>query len=234
MKSIKRDFFEKLIFSLVVAILITLLLVLGKGISFISALGFFGVIFLIVTWAELLFSQFLFAPDKNANNLQNKSRQLRFGSILIHIGLGLMAFGIMGQEALSETYELKLSDGEQVDVGGIQISIQDSKQIISPEGTTFSEVRFLINEEGKSDFILMPDLEYYPKMEMLYARPAISSNLRRDIQIILNNWKEGQDGKFGVHITITPLMIWIWIGGILMSLGGIFTLAQQWISRNKK
>ena len=106
-----------------------------------------------------------------------------------------MGLGIMGQEALSETYEIKMSDGEQVDVAGIQFSIQDSRQFISPEGTTFSEVSFLINEEQDGDFVLMPDLEYYPKMEMLYARPAISSNLKRDIQIILNNWKDNERRK---------------------------------------
>ena len=191
-------------------------------------------IFLIITWLDPLYSQFLNPPAEVANTNQKKSRFLGFGSILIHIGLGLMGLGIMGQEALSETYEIKMSDGEQADVAGIQLSIQDSRQFISPEGTTFSEVSFLINEERDGDFILMPDLEYYPKMEMLYARPAISSNLRRDIQIILNNWKDDEDGKFGVHITLTPLMSWIWIGGILMSFGGIFTLAQQWISRKKK
>ena len=59
---------------------------------------------------------------------------------------------------------------------------------------------------------MKPDLEFYPKMEMLYARPAISSNLSRDVQIILKNWKDVGDGKFGIHITITPFMIWIWIG----------------------
>ena len=212
---------------------ITLLLVTSRKISFSDAIGFFAVIFLIINWLDPLFTQYLYQPAEGANTFQNKSRFLGFGTILVHIGLGLIGLGIMGQEALSETYEIKMSDGEQVDVGGIQLSIQDSRQFISPEGTTFSEANFLINEEQDGDFDLMPDLEYYPKMEILYARPAISSNLKRDIQIILNNWKDGEDGKFGVHITLTPLMSWIWIGGIIMSLGGIFTLVQQWIFRKK-
>ena len=230
----KQEFWRNLKFTIAASLFIALLLVTSRKVSFTDAIGFLAVIFLIITWLYPLFSQFLNPSAEVANTNQKKSRLLGFGSILIHIGLGLMSLGIMGQEALTETYDIKMSGGEQVDVSGIQLSIQDSRQVISPEGTTFSEVSFLLNEEGERDFILIPDLEFYPKMEMLYSRPAISSNLRRDIQIILNNWKKGQDGEFGIHVTFTPLMIWIWIGGILMSFGGIFTLTQQWISRKIK
>lgn len=229
-----QEFWRNLKFTAAASLFITFLLVTSRKISFFDAVGFLAVIFLIITWLDPLFSQFLNPPAEFATTLQKKSRFLGFGSILIHIGLGLMSLGIMGQEALSETYEIKMSDDEQMNVAGIQFSIQDSRQFISPEGTTFSEVSFLLNEERDGDFDLMPDLEYYPKMEMLYARPAISSNLKRDIQIILNNWKDNENGKFGIHITLTPLMGWIWIGGIVMSFGGIFTLVQQWIFRKKK
>ena len=227
----KREFWRDLKFTVAASLFLILLLITSKKISISDTLGFFAVFFLIINWLESLFSQFLNPPNQVADTFQKKSRSLGFGTILVHIGLGLMAFGIMGQETLSETYELKMSDGEQVNVAGIQFSIQDSRQFVSPEGTTFSEVSLLINSELDGGFILRPDLEYYPKMEMLYARPAISSSPRRDIQIILNNWKDGEDGKIGVHISITYFMSWIWFGGFLMSFGGIFTLVQQWISR---
>jgi len=230
----KKEFWRDLKFSIAASLFVTLLLIASRKVSFSNVLGFLVVIFLIITWLDPLFSQFLNQPAQTADSSQKKNRFLGFGSIVIHIGLGLMSLGIMGQEALSETYEIKMFDEGQVDVSGIHISIQDSEQIISPENTSFSKVSFLISEEWKSDFILTPDLEYYPKMEMLYARPAISSNLGRDIQIILNNWKDGNDGMFGVHLTITPLMIWIWVGGLLMTLGGIITLFQQCFSRIKK
>ncbi|RPI07553.1 MAG: hypothetical protein EHM65_11615, partial [Acidobacteriales bacterium] len=230
----RQEFWRDLKFTGGASLFIILLLATSRKISYSDAIGFFAVIFLIINWLDPLFTQYFYQPAEAANTFQNKGRFMGFGTILVHIGLGLIGLGIMGQEALSETYEIKMTDGEHVNVGEIQLSIQESRQFISSEGTTFSEAKFLIYEERDGDFDLMPDLEYYPKMEILYARPAISSNLKRDVQIILNNWKDSEDGKFGVHITLTPLMIWIWLGGITMYLGGTFTLIQQSIFRKKK
>ncbi len=225
----KKTFLRKLLLTLAVSLIITLLLIFKKRVSFSSGLGFFGVVFLIITWTGFFFSKSFIIHDQNTNDSPKKWLRSGFGSIVIHIGLGLMAFGIMGQEALSESYEVKMSENELIKVGGIEIVLKESRQGVLPEGTTYSEADFLIEEEGRDEFILTPDLEYYSKMEMLYARPAISSNLLRDIQIILVNWKDEQNGQFGVHISNTPFMIWIWIGGFLMSLGGIFTLCRLWI-----
>ncbi len=229
----KQEFWRNLKFAFAASLFITLLLFTKTKISFFDVSGFFAVIFLIFSWVDPLFFQFLNLPTEVASTIQKKSRFLGLGTILVHIGLGLMCLGIMCQEALSESYEIRISDGDQVDIAGFQFSIQESNQLISPEGTKFSEVSFSIQEEHDGVFNLTPDLEYYPKMEMLYARPAISSNLKRDIQIILNNWKDDEGGKFGVHITLTPLMTWIWIGGIVMSFGGIFSLVQPWVFRKK-
>ena len=230
----KTEFWRNLKFTVAISVVITLILVTSREASFIDALGFVVVIFLVITWLFFHLSQFLNHPAQDADSNQKKGRSLGFGSILIHIGLGLMSFGIMGQEAFSKTYEMKLAQGEKVNIGTFQITIQESRQNISSEGTTFSEVDFFVEEKGAGDFSLKPDLEFFPKMGMLYARPAISTNLRRDFQIILNNWKEEGDGKFGVHVTVNPLMIWIWIGGLLMPLGGFIILGQQWISKRKK
>jgi cytochrome c-type biogenesis protein CcmF len=230
----KQEFWRGLKFTIAASFIIILLIISNIRISLFETAGFFAVVFMIITWIVPLFSQFLTMPTVLGTKIQKKSRFLGFGPILIHIGLGLMCLGIMGQEALSETYEINISDGDKVDVAGFSFRILDNSLLISPEGTTLSKLSFLIQDEQGGIFNLTPDLEYYPKMEMLYARPAISSNLKRDIQVILNNWKTDDRGKFGVRITLSPLMSWIWIGGLVMSFGGISSLVQQWVFRNKQ
>ncbi len=56
----------------------------------------------------------------------------------------------------------------------------------------------------------------------------------RDIQIILNGWQDEADSKFNVRVSVNPVMIWIWIGGLLMPFGGLFILVQRWIINLKK
>ncbi len=116
--------------------------------------------------------------------------------------------------------------GEAEVIGDSIISINDSRQFVSPEGITISALELLINEEELNNFILLPKMEYYPKMNVVYARPAINTSLKRDIQVILNNWQNEIDSQFEIHISNNPLMIWIWIGGIVMSIGGILILLQ--------
>jgi cytochrome c-type biogenesis protein CcmF len=230
----RKRFWRKIIFSLAISLIITLILIMKKGLSQIEAIGFWAVILIIITWVYSLISQFINPPSQNKNDSRTKDRFSGFGSILIHIGLGLMALGIMGQETLSDSYELKISEDETINIGDFQINLRDNSQTLSSEGTTFSVANFSIIERSKKDFTLTPDLEYYPKMNMLYSRPAISSNFERDFQIILSRWQDENDSRFGIHVTINPLMIWIWIGGLLMSFGGIFILGQQWILKRKK
>jgi cytochrome c biogenesis factor len=59
---------------------------------------------------------------------------------------------------------------------------------------------------------------------MLYARPAIDSNLAGDVQLILSEWESMIGSGAGVRVNIQPLILWLWIGGITMSLGGTILL----------
>jgi len=223
----RKKFWQKLILSLLISLVISSIFLIRKEVGLIEAFGFWTVFFLIVTWTDLLISRSLILLSNNKKDFEIKGGLSSFGSILIHIGLGLMAFGIMGQETLSDSYDLRITEGETVNFGDFQINIQDKSQIISPEGTTFSIVDFSIQENGQKEIILSPDQEYYPKMQMLYARPAIVTSLERDIQIILTTWQDEKDFKFEIHVSINPFMIWIWIGGLLLSFGGLCILVQK-------
>ncbi len=104
----RTKFWREIIIFLMISIGITSILVFQKNTSFIEELGFWVAIFLIVIWTNSLLSQFMFYLSKDKNDFASKGRSLNYGSTLIHIGLGLMAVGIMGQETLSESYELRL------------------------------------------------------------------------------------------------------------------------------
>lgn len=223
----RRQFWRKINVMLALSLIYPMILAFQNDIVIIEILGFWAVIFLILIWTDSMIHQVLFPLIKKEGRAEMKGRYSNLGSILIHIGLGLMALGIMGQETLSDTYELRLANGEMASIGDFQIKIQDSHQFISPEGTTISIADISVTENNERRFRLSPDLEFYPKMNMLYARPAIASNLKRDIQIILSNWQSGTDGKLDIHVSFNPLMIWIWIGGILMPLGGMLVLVQK-------
>ena len=220
----RMKYWRKCIIMLSLSLIIPVILLFRREVGLIELLGFWVAIFLIVTWTGSLISRFFIPFFNKKIDTKRKGRYSSFGSILIHIGLGLMALGILGQETLSKTYDLRMAKGETASFGDFQIYIKDSSKIISPEGTTISTVELSVTENYQKRFLLSPDLELYPKMEMVYARPAIATNLQRDVQIILSNWQNETDSKLEIHVSVNPLMIWIWIGGAVMVFGGVIAL----------
>ena len=78
-----------------------------------------------------------------------------------------------------------------------------------------------LTDRGSEPVILKPDLEYFPKMNLLYARPAIDASLIRDVQVIISEWERSTGEGAVLRINIQPLISWIWTGGAVMTLGGI-------------
>ena len=66
---------------------------------------------------------------------------------------------------------------------------------------------------------LRPDVQ--PATEV-----AIRSNLREDLYVILASY-DLRSQIATVSVMINPLMIWMWIGGIVMALGTLLALSPQ-------
>jgi cytochrome c-type biogenesis protein CcmF len=57
---------------------------------------------------------------------------------------------------------------------------------------------------------------------------AIRSTLLEDLYVILIGWEE--DGTTAFKVLVNPLVSWIWIGGGVLILGGLFAF---WPGRQK-
>jgi cytochrome c-type biogenesis protein CcmF len=192
-------------------------LVFNTTISLYSAFGFWIVGFLLLAWMRKLGSEMV----------KKKSLVLRIfslGMVLIHLGLGFTAWGILGSENLSRQYDISIEVGEQKKIDGFTLAGQSREMKITEMRTEIYLFNILMQEPGRAHKVLTPDLEYYPKLNMLYARPAIDSNLAGDVQLILSEWESMIGSGAGVRVNIQPLILWLWIGGITMSLGGTILL----------
>jgi cytochrome c-type biogenesis protein CcmF len=146
------------------------------------------------------------------------------GMVLIHLGLGFTAWGILGSENLSRQYDISIEVGEHKEVGGLSLTGQSRDMKITEMRTEIYLFNILMQDEGGGQNKLTPDLEYYPKLQTLYARPAIDSNLAGDVQLILSEWESTIGSGAGLRVNVQPLIIWLWIGGIMISLGGTVLL----------
>ena len=139
-------------------------------------------------------------------------------------GLGLMAWGILGSENLSRQYDTSVDIGEEIEIGGFKIEGQQRNMSVTASRTEIYLFDVLVSEPDGSFELLTPDLEFFPKLNTLYARPAIDSDLSGDVQVIINEWESSFGQGVGIRINVQPYIAWLWIGGLVMGLGGAILL----------
>ena len=201
----------------IVSALVPVYLLLETPIGLYGAFGFWITGCLILAWLGKLGKE-LSACNPFALKINS------FGMVLIHLGLGCAALGILGSENLSSQHNVLIEVGEQVEVDGLTL-LSGSREFQTNEmGTDIYFFNITVKGTDRvKPIILTPQLEYFPKIKTMYARPAIYSNFTSDVQLILNEWGS-VSGSTSIRVNIQPLMLWLWIGGLVMSLGGVIIL----------
>lgn len=183
-----------------------------------SAVGFWSASFLVLGWIVHLIKR-----------LQSRNtwvyKVFLMGSVFVHLGLGFIAFGVLGSEILTEKYSIELDVNQEVQISGINFFAVEKKIQERDLGQTIYLMEIGVSKNGDEKIILAPALEFFPKMDLVYAKPAIFTSLKRDIQLILTKWENPDNTKANIQVNIYPLIAWIWIGAGVMIIGGLLILA---------
>lgn len=204
--------------SAILAAILPIYLFFTINVSLYTILAFYITGFLLIAWfIRLVYSQF--------SRQKLVSKFFSLGMVLIHLGLGFTALGILGNESLSRQADISIEVDKKVELDGLALIGQSRTTNISKTRTEVYTLVVLLNEVGSNQsFSLSPVMEYYPKMKMVNAIPAISSTTIRDIQLIIGEWEEASGSGARLRVNIHPLMLWLWIGGVCMCLGGVIFL----------
>jgi cytochrome c-type biogenesis protein CcmF len=63
---------------------------------------------------------------------------------------------------------------------------------------------------------------FHKSMEQPVSEVAIRTNLVEDVYVVLAGWTA--DGTASFKVMINPLVVWIWIGGAFLLLGGLVAM----------
>jgi cytochrome c-type biogenesis protein CcmF len=160
-----------------------------------------------------------------SNNLLiliKKNKNYSAGMIIAHLGIGLLILGITGSSIWQEEKIARMKIGSEVKIEKYNIVFEKINEI---KGSNYVALRgnFLVyNNEKKIVTKLKPENRFYPVKNNFTTEASIHTNLFRDLYIVLG---EGNlnDG-WTVRIYYNPLVIWIWIGSIVIFMGGIVSI----------
>ncbi len=147
------------------------------------------------------------------------SQRSRYGGQIVHLGVVMMLVGIVGSSLFNTKATLQLKPGEHATVGPYALRYNHLKE---HREVNYNAVQAHIEvARGDERFVLHPQLRFYDKSKDAHAEVALKSTLRDDLYITLAGWESG-GSVAAFQVIVNPLVNWIWIGGITLTLGALF------------
>ena len=147
-----------------------------------------------------------------------------WGMHLAHLGLAVCAIGVVLTSHQSSERDLRLAPGESLSLGGYEFVFEGA---VHHEGPNFTSDKATIRvfDGDKQIATLHPEKRLYTVQQMPMTEAGIDAGFTRDLFVALGEPLE--QGAWAVRIHIKPFVRWIWLGGLLMALGGFLAAADK-------
>jgi cytochrome c-type biogenesis protein CcmF len=145
----------------------------------------------------------------------------RYGGFVIHLGILVIAVGVTGSQAWSVQREMTLKRGEHVELAGYKfrfdgIGARDASNHFVVE-STFNVAN------GGAPQTLHPAKKFYPQEQSPIAHVDYRLGFIEDLYLVLGDFT--RDGtQATVKVQVNRLVSWIWIGGVVLTLGTILAI----------
>jgi len=207
-KEDKLKIFKKIFPSILFTGIMTILIFLFY--QSYSAIGIMGII--LAFWII----------SNNLLMIFKKNRNYSTSMIISHLGVGLLILGITGSSVWQIEKITKMQIEDQIKIEKYTIVFEKIDEI---KGANYLALQgnFLVYDEEKNVITkLKPQNRFYPITNNFTTEASIHTNLLRDLYIVLGdgNLKDGWVVKFYYN----PLVVWIWIGALVIFFGGIISI----------
>jgi cytochrome c-type biogenesis protein CcmF len=218
---LKKQLFVPAIISLVVGLVFPF--IYGDGFNFRVFLGITISTWIIATTAKEFKDKF-----RNTNSITAKLSQLTlsyYGMMLAHLGVAVVAIGITLVSTYSEERDMRMAPGDKIELADYQFEFKGAKKV---KGANFTadEGTIVITLEGEPVVTLYPQKRHYTVKRSMMTEASIDPGLFRDLYLAMGE-PLGNDGAWAIRVHYKPYVRWLWLGGLLMALGGLLTVFDK-------
>jgi cytochrome c-type biogenesis protein CcmF len=201
---------------LAAAVLLALALQLGYG--KVHWVGLVGVVFGI--WIIL---SALFEPVQRLRRGQTLTAGL-MGMVIAHAGVGVFAIGASGVESYKIEKDVALKPGMAYSIAGYDFRFVKAVDVRGPNYDAV-QATVEVSRGGKLVTTLEPQKRHFWVQQTDNSQAAISVNWSRDLFVAMGNPLGA--GAWSMRIQYKPLVRYIWLGAIIMALGGIVAATDR-------
>ncbi len=153
------------------------------------------------------------------------------GMLLAHFGVAVFLVGALLVEALNVQREIALVPGQQIEIGRYAFQFegvdhQQGPNYVADRG----HVRVFAGDREIA--LLHPEKRAYASGGQVMTEAGIHARVSGDVYVALGEPLGNNAWALRVHIK--PFVRWIWLGALLMALGGFVTAADRRFRRIKE
>ncbi len=148
-----------------------------------------------------------------------------YGMNLAHIGVAVFIVGVTFTESMSLQKDLRMEQGDTISLGGYAFTFEGASSHQGPNYIAYEGAVSIIDPDGESIGVLTPQKRVYQVRGMPMTEAGIDAGLFRDLFVALAEQLE--NGAWSLRIYYKPFIRWIWLGCILMALGGFIAVMDK-------
>jgi cytochrome c-type biogenesis protein CcmF len=146
------------------------------------------------------------------------------GMCLAHLGVGMFAIGASGVESYKIEKDVALKPGGSFAIAGYDFKFINAVNVRGPNYDAV-EATVVVTRGGKPVTTLKPQKRHFWVQQTDNSKAAISVNWARDLFVAMGN--PLGENAWSMRIQYKPLVRYIWLGAIIMALGGLLAATDR-------
>jgi len=146
------------------------------------------------------------------------------GMSVAHLGMGLFVIGVTVVSAFGVESDRALQPGESIEVAGFEFHM---KSLGNAQGPNFSaiEAEIEIRDDGEYVATVRPQKRQYLVQKSWMTEAGIHAGMDKDLFVALGD--QLGNGGWSVRVQYKPLIRFIWLGALIMALGGLIAISDR-------
>lgn len=147
-----------------------------------------------------------------------------WGMVVAHAGVAIVAAGIASMAVWTGETVTLLKPGQSASVGGYEVRLLSVADVQGPNYTAKAG-RFAVSVGGAQIDEMVAEKRNYPNPGSETTEAALRV---RPLDVLYVTLGQGHaDGTWTVRMYHHPLVMWIWAGSVIMTLGGVLSLSDR-------
>jgi cytochrome c-type biogenesis protein CcmF len=141
-----------------------------------------------------------------------------------HAGMAVTIAGITVSTAWKQEAFISARLGDTLELAGDVYRFDAIDPVAGPNYSA-EQATVTVLRDGRTIAVMHPSEKFYPVQRREIRDVAIDTNLILDRYVVLG--ERQPDNRWVIRVYWNPLVPWVWIGAVIMALGGLLSLSDR-------